>query len=390
MAHHKFIKTIVKIGDVIHFSVGGFFAVDGWASHDDAVQNRQQNDAHDIRNAQSGCNRKGLVAEYCARHSLYKNQRHKHRNRGQCATQKRRNHLASSTRTRSAKGAPALLPWRNVFADYQCVVYHHTHHEYQSRKRNDIKRPPRCPKYDESDDYCRHHTDSNHERRPHASHKKHCNNDNQDETEDEILFEIGDCIIQKFGLIAADFKFQVWKLRLKLRQQFANAGAHLLHSLVSLFDDRQCNDAAAICKRKTLLLLGFVLNVAKIAQLQEMTVAIEIDIAHVVNVPQQCSHADSIFENAVFHTHRTCIYIVGLQGVVNVGWLNIEETHFVQIREYFDALLRYAGNVSHRHFGQLFDAAADDIVHGVAHLEKLRLVAAVVCKGNIEIKNRNI
>ena len=265
----------------------------------------------------------------------------------------------------------------DVFADYQCVVYHHSHHENHTRKRNYIQRPTRKIKHHKCNHHSRYHTDSYYDRLTDAAHKKYRNYDYQDETEYQVLFEIGDCVIQKFGLIAADLEFQVWKLRRKLRHKFADASAHLFHSLVCLFYNRQCHNTLPISQRKTLLLLRLHSDVAKIAELQVMTVDSYINILHVVDVSQERGNPHRIFVNAVFYANRTRFYIIGSQHIANITWRDIEKTHFVVIGRYFDALLRYARNVSHRHFGELFDAAADDVFHGVAHFEKFGFVAAV-------------
>ena len=119
-----------------------------------------------------------------------------------------------------------------------------------------------------------------------------------------------------------------------------------------------------------------------------------MDIFHILRCTEKRSNADIVFIVTVANQHTSRLYIIGSQGILNIGYGDSRNGEFFRIRHYLEHSSRYPGDVCHGHFGQLLDAAFHYIFSQFAQGKELLFVhlfiRTAVLQRHIEIQHRDV
>jgi len=151
------------------------------------IQHRQQHDTSKIRDQQSRCDRKCFIHENGTGYPTHEHQRYEHRYSGKRRTKHGRNHFRSSRHSCTFQRIPLLPVLRYIFCHNDRIIYHHTHRQYHSRKRNYIERYFTNIEKGKSNDYRSNHGNADNQWRTYIPDKKESYNKYKQKTQRKIL-----------------------------------------------------------------------------------------------------------------------------------------------------------------------------------------------------------
>lgn len=205
----------------------------------------------------------------------------------------------------------------------------------------------------------------------------------------EILLQVGNGIIQQFGLVAGNAEVDVGINGGKVIRHFAQGSFQLIHALVGLLDDGQCHGPFPVGHGNTRFLFRHDGYFSQVFQLEDTAVLAQIDLADVVERTQQGRELDVVFVVAVAHGHTARFDVVVGQCRFQFLQGDARCLQFVHVRHDLQLPANDAGHIHHGHFGQLFDAAFDDVLGKLAQVEKGGFVVRTF-QGQVQTKDRYV
>ena len=195
------------------------------------------------------------------------------------------------------------------------------------------------------------HADADYNGRLGIAQKEQGDDKHKQEAEREIFLEVGNRVVEQFGLVAVNRKFYVGITALKVGDGFAERVFKIFHRFVGLLDDTKRDGALAVNKRKACLGLTHDVNFSQVFELKNTFVLTQINVADIIGRAQQRREFNVVFIITVAHDHAAGLDIVGCQRSFNIVQVDGSGFQLVDIGNNLYMTVHQACHIGHRDFG---------------------------------------